>query len=145
MKINKAYIFCLAVALVFGFLVVIPFTAHADPNCGQTTDNPATAINETTPCSGSGGAAPAGPVLKNPLSANSIPAVLDSIINFLLTIAAPIAVIMTIWSAYLFITAGENQEKVKQARQTLLWVVIGVAVLILSKGIVNLAKSFLEP
>jgi heme/copper-type cytochrome/quinol oxidase subunit 2 len=83
-------------------------------------------------------------VLTNPLAADSIPAILDRIINFMLIIAAPIAVIMTIYAAYLFITAGDNQEKVKTARKTLMYVIIGVAILILSKGIVSLAKSFLE-
>lgn len=81
--------------------------------------------------------------IQNPLTANSIPEVLDAIINFLLTLAAPIAVIMTIFAGYLFLIAGDNQEKVKTARKTLLYVVIGVAILILSKGIVSLAKSFL--
>lgn len=82
--------------------------------------------------------------LTNPLGdVNTIPDVLNRIIDFLLIVAAPIAVIMTIWSAYLFVTAGESQDKVKTARKTLLYVIIGVAILILSKGIVNLVQSFL--
>ena len=83
-------------------------------------------------------------VLTNPIGADTIPAILDNIINFMLIVAAPIAVIMTIYAAYLFITAGDNQEKVKTARKTLMYVIIGVAILILSKGIVSLTKSFLD-
>ena len=83
-------------------------------------------------------------VLTNPLAADSIPAILNRIIDFMLILAGPIAVIMTIYAAYLFITAGDNQERVKTARKTLMYVIIGVAILILSKGIVSLSKSFLE-
>ena len=83
-------------------------------------------------------------VLTNPLAADSIPAILNRIIDFMLIVAGPIAVIMTIYAAYLFITAGDNQERVKTARKTLMYVIIGVAILILSKGIVSLSKSFLE-
>lgn len=93
--------------------------------------------------SGSSGQTSGDITIQNPLTANSIPEVLDAIINFLLTLAAPIAVIMTIFAGYLFLVAGDNQEKVKTARKTLLYVVIGVAILILSKGVVSLAKSFL--
>ena len=83
-------------------------------------------------------------VLTNPLAAETIPDILNRIIDFMLILAGPIAVIMTIYAAYLFITAGDNQERVKTARKTLMYVIIGVAILILSKGIVSLSKSFLD-
>lgn len=81
--------------------------------------------------------------LPNPLSSQSITDILDKIIDFMLIVAGPVAVIMTIYAAYLFITAGDNQERIKTARKTLMYVIIGVAILILSKGIVSLTKSFL--
>lgn len=82
--------------------------------------------------------------LPNPLSSENVTGIINRVIDFLLLVAGPIAVVMTIYSAYLFITAGDNQEKVKKARKTLMYVIIGVAILILSKGIVNFTKSFLE-
>lgn len=82
-------------------------------------------------------------VLSDPINAGSVQEIADKLIDFFLVLAAPIAVIMTIYSGYLFLTAGDNQDKVKTARKTLLYVVVGVAVLILSKGIVSLAKSFI--
>lgn len=89
--------------------------------------------------SGSGG----NITLINPLASSDITSLLNSIINFLLALAIPVATVMAIYAGYLLITARDNEEKVKQARQTLLWVVIGVMVLILSKSIVSLAQSFL--
>ncbi len=81
--------------------------------------------------------------LESPITAESIPDILNNIVDWLLVIAAPIAIIMTIWAGFLFMTGGGNEEKVKKARQTLLYVVIGVAILILSKGLISLVKSFL--
>lgn len=92
---------------------------------------------------GEGGTPIEGFTLESPIGETSIAAILDNVINFLLIIAAPIAIIMTIWAGFLFMTGGGNQEKVKQARQTLFYVVIGVAVLILSKGVVSLINSLL--
>ena len=84
------------------------------------------------------------PVLTNPLQSNDVMALFNNVVNFLLQVAAPVAVIMAIYAGFLFVTAGDNAEKVKTARKTLMYVIIGVAVLILSKGIVTLATSFLE-
>jgi len=38
-----------------------------------------------------------------------------------------------------------NPDKIKTARRTLLYVVIGVAVLIISKGLVSIIVSFVTP
>lgn len=84
-----------------------------------------------------------GITLPNPLSGGDIADILNNIIDFLLIIAAPIAVIMTIWAGFLFMTAGGNQEKVITARRTLLYVIIGVAVLILSKAVISFVQSFI--
>ncbi len=86
-----------------------------------------------------------GSALTNPLASNTISEVLDNIIDFLLRLAVPIAVIMTVYVAYLFITAGDNAEKVKSARKTLLWIVVGVMILIISKGVAVFTKSLLAP
>ncbi len=114
-------------------LTVAPVFVLADPLPGSGGTLP-----------GSGGPLPSGTVgIQNPLKSNDLSQLLDNIINFLLTLAAPIAVIMMIYAGYLFITASDNEEKVKTARKTMLYVVIGVAILILSKGVVTLVSSFL--
>ena len=70
--------------------------------------------------------------------------ILNSVVNWLLVIAAPIAVIMTIWAGYLFMTGGDNEERIKKARSTLMYVVIGIVILIISKGIITLVRSFVS-
>ncbi len=86
-----------------------------------------------------------GPIdLPNPLTADTIAELLNKIIDFLLIIAVPVAIIMAIWAGYLFMTGGASEENIKAARKTLLYVIIGVAILILSKGLINLVISLLK-
>ncbi len=104
-------------------------------------------VTGSTPGGGSvtGSTGDGGSALTNPLEAENISDVLNNIIDFLLKLAVPIAVIMTVYVAYLFITAGDNAEKVKSARKTLLWIVVGVMILIISKGVAVFTKSLLAP
>lgn len=82
--------------------------------------------------------------LEGPITADNVAEILEKIIDALLIIVTPIAIIMTIWAGFLFMTAGGSEEKVKTARHTLLYVVIGVAILILSRGAVSLVESILK-
>ena len=86
-----------------------------------------------------------GGVICNPLGSDSLTVLIDRVIDFLLFLAAPIAVLMTVYAGFLFITGGDKPEQVKKARNTLLWVVVGVIVLILSKSVVVFVNSFLVP
>lgn len=84
-----------------------------------------------------------GTTIESPITADSIPEILNRIVDFLLIVAAPLAIIMTIYAGYLYMTAAGSEEKVKKAHKTITYVVIGVALLILSKGIISLVVSFL--
>ncbi len=83
-------------------------------------------------------------VLTNPLPYDDIPAVLNRIIDFLALLAAPIAVLMLVWAAYLFVLAGTSPDNVKKAKSIILYVVIGIVVLVMSKAIVNVTVSVLN-
>jgi hypothetical protein len=84
------------------------------------------------------------PVIIGDPSGQTVDEILNSLVNWLLVIAAPIAIIMTIWAGYLFMTGGDNEERIKKARSTLMYVVIGIVVLIISKGIITLVRSFVS-
>lgn len=73
--------------------------------------------------------------LSNPLKADSFTKLADNIIDFLIKIGGPIAVIMVIWSGFLFMKSGGNEEKITQAKSTLTWTVVGLAVLIVAKSV----------
>lgn len=80
---------------------------------------------------------------KNPLNAQSFTQLADNIVNFLLTIAVPIVIIMVIWAGLLFMTAGGNTDRIQQGKDTLLWTAIGIGVLMISKSVTYLLGSIL--
>lgn len=72
----------------------------------------------------------------NPLQVDSFTDLADGIIDFLLVnFAPPIATIMVLWAAFLYMTSGGNEKKLELAKKTLLWTVVGVTLLLLAKGI----------
>lgn len=53
------------------------------------------------------------------------------------------AVIFIIYAAFLFLTAGDDAEKVGKAKKQLIYAVIAVATAILATGIIAVTKEFL--
>lgn len=116
--------------LLFGFFTLVP-SALAQEQGGGGTDP------------GENGGSEDSLQLYDPLQGADFFTVLNRIIDFLLLIAWPIAIVMTIWAGFLFITAGDSEEKVKKARTMLLYIVIGIAILIFSKGIISLVTNII--
>jgi hypothetical protein len=87
-------------------------------------------------------------VLKNPLGdvgVTSIQGLISAIIGFIiLDIAPPIITIMFLVGAFKMLTAGSNESKFKEGKNTLTYAVIGAAVVLLSYGATDLIKSFLS-
>lgn len=52
------------------------------------------------------------------------------------------SVVMGLYSGYLFMTAGDDSSRVALARKTLLYTVIGIAVAVLSFGLIAITQSF---
>jgi hypothetical protein len=82
--------------------------------------------------------------IKNPLAFNgTIDQIIDNILNFLLTIGVPIAGLMFVWAGFLLLTSGGQEKTVATAKKTMIYAAIGLAVLILSKGLVALVKTII--
>jgi hypothetical protein len=75
------------------------------------------------------------------LSCDSIPACLQLLFKSAVDVAFPIAVVFILWSGFLFVSAGGDPAKIKTARTTLLWSVIGLTIVI---GAWALAVAFQE-
>lgn len=63
-------------------------------------------------------------------------ALLTSVINWFLTLVGLIAVIMLIIGGFRYLTSGGNQEAVEKAKNTILYAIIGIVIVILSYAIV---------
>jgi len=70
----------------------------------------------------------------NPLKATTFADFVGAIASYIRDIALVIAVIMFLWSGFLFLTSQGNEEKVTKAKKTLGWAVIGLAICIIGEG-----------
>ncbi|MEK7578236.1 MAG: hypothetical protein AAB456_00745 [Patescibacteria group bacterium] len=84
--------------------------------------------------------------IPNPLGSGGkdIPTLVDTIAGWLLMIGLTISTIVILWAAIVFMTSGGNQTRVTQARQTLWYAIIGLTVLLLSKGVSSIIKNILS-
>lgn len=95
-----------------------------------------------------GGVTPGSPgplnvSLPNPLKAQSVEQLLNGVAAFLLTIAVPIATIMIIIGGFQILTAAGNPEKVQLGRKTIVYAVIGLAIIALFRVLMALLAMLL--
>lgn len=83
--------------------------------------------------------------VQNPLGKNTtITAILNNVLDYLIKyIAPPVATIMALYVAFLYMTSGGVPDKVQKAHKTLTWLIVGIAVLLLARGIVSTIQATL--
>lgn len=81
--------------------------------------------------------------IPNPLGCQDIGCVLERIASFLLKVAAPILTIMVLWAGFLFLTSAGNPQGIEKARKTLLWAVIGFAIVLINWGFASIVKEII--
>ncbi len=79
--------------------------------------------------------------LTTPISCTNFSCVFERIMNTLFWIAVPLTGIMVIIGAFQILTAAGNPEKFKSGKKTLLYAVIGFAVVLISGGVVPIIMS----
>ncbi len=84
-----------------------------------------------------------GVTICNPLQACDIEELIDKIIDFILWVAIAIAPIMLLYAGFLFVTAGGDSQKITQAKTIITYTVIGLAVVLLAKGLISVLESIL--
>ncbi|MEK7559025.1 MAG: pilin [Patescibacteria group bacterium] len=68
---------------------------------------------------------------------NCIPIVFSNIVNWALILSGTTALFFVIISGTRYIRSGGDQEKIKGARETLTYAIIGLVIILLSFGIIN--------
>ena len=72
---------------------------------------------------------------------NNLMGALNSIVNWLFTVLLIVAVIFILIAAFNFITAAGDPEKVKTARQFVIYALIGVVVALLARGLITFVQN----
>lgn len=81
----------------------------------------------------------------NPLiEFNDILNLIQRIINWLSGFAGLVAIIMIIWGAIQYLTAYGNEERAQRGKTTFFWSLIGVMLILLAWGLVNLIWVIIE-
>ncbi|MEK7193193.1 MAG: hypothetical protein AAB652_00170 [Patescibacteria group bacterium] len=63
------------------------------------------------------------------------------IFGYVFTIFIILSLIMTLWAAFLYLTAGGEPEKIKTAGRTLMYVAVAVAVALIARGFPRIILS----
>lgn len=71
--------------------------------------------------------------------------VVIKLINYALFFIGAIALVFVIWGGILYVTSGGDSEKTTKARNTLLYAIIGIIVVVLAWAIVNWAANVFAP
>jgi len=79
--------------------------------------------------------------LPNPLGSTSITDILTAVWTYLFYISIPIVAIMVIIGAFQLMFAGGNEEKVSTAKKTILYAVIGFAIVLLAGSVVPILNQ----
>lgn len=77
----------------------------------------------------------------NPIKSNTLIDLIQKILEGAIKIGLPIIVLAIIYSGFLFVQARGNSEKLSEAKRTLLYTLIGAAILLGSWGIAQLISE----
>ena len=91
----------------------------------------------------SGSSALASVKLFNPLSCNNIGICVCSLASALFAIAVPVVVVMVLVGGFQMLTAAGDPEKFRAGKNTIVYAVIGLSVIVLSRGIIITVYSIL--
>jgi TRAP-type C4-dicarboxylate transport system permease small subunit len=89
-------------------------------------------------------AAPAGYQIPNPIGANNLEEVLQKVTGAILDLAIPIAAALYIYAGFLWLTSAGKPNKIAQAKTVFKYTTIGLVIIFIGGGFVELIKSILN-
>lgn len=130
--------------VTLAILLTLPTLSLAQPTGGGSFETGGGGFENT----GSGGTnlssttyGTHGGRLPNLLRVDSVGGLVNKIIDYLILIAAPILAIFILIGAYQIMFAGGDTEKWKTGKKTIIYAVIGYAIILLSKGVASIIQS----
>jgi len=106
-------------------------------NC-ESGEDPASCSQD---CSSGGGGTQT--VLENPISSQTLPELLNNVLNFLFSISIVILPIIILYGGFLMLTAAGDPTKISESRTILLWAVVAFAIIRLARGLPEVIRSLL--
>ena len=122
------------------FTFALPIASFAQTQPGGINP-PAGGVNPVTGGINPPSAATPTTTIVNPIGAKDINTLIHDILNGAIKIGIPIIALAIIYSGFLFVSAQGNPEKLDGAKRTLLYTLIGAAILLGSWTIAQLIQS----
>lgn len=79
--------------------------------------------------------------ITSPIQAKTFQDIVNGIVNFANSLLAPLSTLMVLIAGFLYMTGGNNPEKIKTAHRVLIWALVGIGVVLISNGITLIVKS----
>lgn len=81
--------------------------------------------------------------IQNPLGSSDFNQLIGKLTDALRNLAIPVGVVMILWAGFNYLTAAGNPTKIQRANKILLYTAIGLAVVFIGGGFVDLIKSII--
>ena len=151
-KYSFVIVLVCTVAMPFAFVGASHVPGHKDvpdtttTGTKQTPDTTTTGVRQNPDTTTTGTSLKINTKINNPLgdSIKDIPSFIRAIINIVLTIGVPIVVLAIIYAGFLFVTAQGNEEKLKTAKKTFMYTIIGATILLGAFVIANAIRGTVE-
>ena len=82
--------------------------------------------------------------IENPLGSDNLGELIKNITGAILDLAIPVAAVMYIWAGFNLLTAGGNASKIGKAKDIFKYTTIGLVVIFIGGGFVDLIRSVLD-
>jgi len=114
----------------------------ADTSCtctgaGTGTETAIAATPATPTTSGADTTTAADTTMGNPLKEDNPVAIIGNIIRAMLGVVGAVTLLMFIYGGFMLIFSGGEQEKLEKGRKTLIWAIIGLAIILSSYSILS--------
>lgn len=110
-----------------------------DGDCGAGEDP----ISCSPDCKNIGNGSGIPAILENPISSQTLPELLENVLNFLFGLAIVVLPIIILYGGILMLTAGGEPEKISKSRTILLWAVVAFVIILLARGLPTVLRGIL--
>jgi hypothetical protein len=137
------------ISLLYTLISLVPTTfslaATGSPNTGNPSNTGSPNLgNPSSPGSPNLGNPSGGVTLNNPLGDKDILEFLQDILDVIMIFAVPLIVFMIIYAGFLFVMDRGSEKNLKQAKNALLYAVIGAVIIFGAKAILEVVQGTVD-
>ena len=82
--------------------------------------------------------------IDNPLGCGEATECVQNLLNGLIFLAAPVVAIMILVGGFQIMASGGNEEKLKSGKNTILYAVVGYAIILLASGVAAIIRDIVS-